>query len=669
MKPTLQLLRLPVAASITLLLAACGGGGGGSSPGPAPVIPVTPVPPVVPVPPTPGACATGGITIVADATVEAGKTAGVAALSCGAPLRAIAWTKVSGPTVAIQTSQTPTQAIETSAPGVVKMRAVATLADGTSATAETDITVTAAPTASYVTVRADHSVREGTDTSVRAWPVLLNGDTVSTITWTQVSGPTVVLDTSTSRVLMFKAPAVTVDAALKFRATLTTSSGRVDTDDVLVTIDKQAAAPANAQFARSARVYPYRQASAYAPVLAKCTYDVSIYYETSTNNNFCSVSTLPLLQQEAGTGNVPTIEQIMGRVLVSHDFLGENFENFLRNQDPSGDFRRMLAGVSAVVLGSHVRPSFYTSATGAIYLDANQLWLTPEQRDVVTEVPDYRLAFDDELNFTGVGRAIKNNAYARPGYSATARVARPEAELPLVLGRLMYHELAHASDFFSPADRNLNTSKSIWLNVVDRIVGKALPSDALAASFPLKSAQMFRLADVMYKGATPTAAEKAYTAADVGAFFGSDIANDDYSYTRNGTDASREDLAMLFEEFMMYHRHGVQYDVGYTNLFKDGMVSGDLVVQWGQRGRIGAAGIRPRVKLVLQRIAPWIDQTAVDRLPAPIQFQPGTTWDANLVQVGAGGLTTSKSSARSFVSDEVKAERLRDDTQRHNHRH
>ncbi len=655
------MLRLPAAVSMAVLLAACGGGGGSSGSTPTP----TPVPPT---PPATGPCASGGFQVVADSTVEAGKTAGMAALSCGLPLQSVTWTKVSGPTIAMQSSQNPTQAIETSAPGIVKMRATAVLANGSTVSNDTDITVTAAPTASYVSVRVDHSVREGVDTSVRAWPTLLNGETLSTISWSQVSGPSVAMDISTSRVLMFKSPNVALDTALKFRATMTTSSGRVDTDDVIVSIDKGGVKPSQgAQFESAARVYPYRPTSLYAPVLVSCTYNVGIYYVNSTNNNFCPASKLPLLQAEGGA--MPSIEQIMGRVLVSHDFLGVNFENFLRNQDPEGDLRRMLAGVTAIVIGSHVRPSFYTSATGAIYLDANQLWLTADQRDVVTEVPDYRLAFDDELNFTGVGRVVKNNAYARPIYPTTERVTRPESQLPFVLGRLMYHELAHASDFFSPNNRNLDSSKSIWLNVVDRIVAKQLPSDALAATFPLTSAKMYRLADVMYKGETPTAAEKAYTAADVGSFFGADVASDDYGYTRNGTDASREDLAMLFEEFMMYHRHGAQYDVGYTNLLTDGMSSGSLVVAWGQRGRIGVAGIRPRVKLVLQRIAPWIDVTAVDRLPAVIQFQPGTTWDAALVQVGPGGGATSKVSARQIVSEEARIERVRDDTQRHRHRH
>jgi hypothetical protein len=47
----------------------------------------------------------------------------------------------------------------------------------------------------------------------------------------------------------------------------------------------------------------------------------------------------------------PTVAQVMGRVLVSHDFLGANFEQFLLTEDPNGDFRRLLAGVSAIVIG------------------------------------------------------------------------------------------------------------------------------------------------------------------------------------------------------------------------------------------------------------------------------------------------------------------------------
>jgi hypothetical protein len=409
-------------------------------------------------------------------------------------------------------------------------------------------------------------------------------------------------------------------------------------------------------------------------VLVRCAYDNSLYFRSSTDSNLCSAATLPLLQAEAGAGNVPTVEQIMGRVLVSHDFLGANFENFLNNQDPDGDFRRLLSGVTAIVIGSHVRPSFYTAGTGAIYLDANNLWLTPEQRDVVTEVPDYRSAFDDQLNFTGVGRMVKSNDYAIDSYPTYSRLTRPAQQLQYVLGRLMYHELGHASDFFSPADRNLNSALGIYMNVAPRIQNLSLPSDALANNYPLMSAEMKGLGQVMYQGATPTPLQKSYTAAQVGNFFSFDVANDDYAYSINGSN-SREDLAMLFEEFMVAYRYGAQYDIGYTQAIKDTDTAETLIVAWGQRGRIGATLVKPRIKLVLQRIAPWIPLSAVDSLPAPIQMRAGESWLANLNQptgLNAGGprpanfaLTTAEKITQ--VRDDV-ASRHRAHSALHQHR-
>jgi hypothetical protein len=659
-KNILNISKLPAASSLALLLAACGGGGGDGL-----YHPTTPTP-------TPTPTCTTGIQIIADSTVASGKTAGAAALSCAGPLTSITWTQVSGPTVELPASSTPTVAMETSATGVIRLRADAVLENGSTATASTDITVAPAPSGSYLTLRVDHSLRPGTDTSIRAWPVLAGGETLTSITWVQTGGPTVTKNTDDQRVLMFKAPESSSDVALKFRATMTTSSGKVDTDDVIVSVDRQAPTPNGYIFERTARVHPYKSATAYASVLARCSYDVSLYFNSDSNQNLCSVNTLPLLQTEAGAGGVPTVSQIMGRVLVSHDFLGKNFESFLTNQDPNGDFKRLLAGVTTIVLGSHVRPSFYTPGTGAIYLDANQLWLTPEQRDVVTEVPDYRLAFDDALNFTGVGRMVKNNDYVQKSYSPTQRVSRTEPELVYQLGRLMYHELGHAGDFFPPAERTLNGSLSIWRNVSDRIAVRSLPSDALANAYPLMSAEMKGLGQVMYLGVTPTATQKAYTPAQVGAFFGSDVASDDYAYSKSSDANSREDLAMLFEEFMMAYRHGVQYDVGYTNKFTDGMTSADLIVAWGQRGRIGHASIKPRVKLVLGRIAPWISQAAVDALPVPVQMTPGRSWEASLIPNGA--TNPAASPLREVVSSTAttradKVERARQDVANSRHAH
>ncbi|MDL2357856.1 MAG: hypothetical protein QFF03_21605, partial [Pseudomonadota bacterium] len=575
----------------------------------------------------PAAC----VTIVADSAVAAGKTAGASALACSGALADVSWSQVSGPSVTLLAASSPTIAFEPAAAGTVRLRADVHLADGTAASATADVTVTAAPAGSFITLRADHSVRPNTDTSVRAWPTLADGETLRDIVWTQLSGPAVTMDTSNNKLLMFKSPVTATDLVLKFRAVMTTSSGKQDQDDVMVGVETQAAKPNGYMFASTERVHPYRATGVYTSMLTRCTYDIGLFYQDASRNNFCSAGTLPLLQAEAGPGAVPSVAQIMGRVLVSHDFLGANFEQFLLSQDPQGDFRRLLGGVTAIVLGSHVRPSYYTSATGAIYLDANNLWLTPEQRDVVTEVPDYRLAYADALNYSAFGRMIKNNAYARRSFPSTARISRGGDELVLEIGRLLYHELSHASDFFPPNERLLNPVLSVYANVAGRIGARTLASDALAQQYPLQSAEMKGLGQVLFQGATASDAQKAYTAADVGRFFAADRASDDYAYSIYQDSNSREDLAMLFEEFMMSYRHGVQYDIAFTSVYAAGSGSGAVLVGWGERGRIAEPAIKPRIKLVLQRIAPWIDPAVVDSLPAPLMMTAGASWDTNLV--------------------------------------
>jgi hypothetical protein len=120
----------------------------------------------------------------------------------------------------------------------------------------------------------------------------------------------------------------------------------------------------------------------------------------------------------------------------------------------------------------------------------------------------------------------------------------------------MYHELAHASDFFPTTDRTLDASESIYANALGRIVARTLASDALATQYPLQSAEMKALGQVLFQGTAANDVQKAYSAADVGRLFGSDRASDDYAYSIYQDNNSREDLAMLFEEIMMGYRHG-----------------------------------------------------------------------------------------------------------------
>ena len=113
---------------------------------------------------------------------------------------------------------------------------------------------------------------------------------------------------------------------------------------------------------------------------------------------------------------------------------------------------------------------------------------------------------------------------------------------------------------------------------------------------------------------------------------------------------------------MMSYRHGVQYDIAFTNVYREGMTFDDVIVGWGERGRIGEAAIKPRIKLVLAGIAPWIDPSAVDSLPAPIMMRAGASWNANLV-LGPNGPAAAPSSLRMGVAANA-ARNVRDDIKR-----
>jgi hypothetical protein len=354
---------------------------------------------------------------------------------------------------------------------------------------------------------------------------------------------------------------------------------------------------------------------------------------------------LPFLHTTAG-GNVPTIAQIMDRVLVSHDWMGRNFEALLTANQANTDLLRLFNGVTAIVIGAHVRPSYYYAATGAIYLDADNFWLTAEERDVIDEAPDFRSSFDRDLQYSGLWRYVEGSESIFFPFSATSRAPRDLSFVLKEAAWLLYHELGHASDFVPVSARpGLNAAASVWANIAPKYAGNcagALPSDTLCKTYPLASAQMKALAEVKFVrgpvsdttlvNGIPYSTLKAYTPNEVAGFFSADVATDEYNYTTfDGT--YREDIAMTFEEVMMAKNHGWRRDFAITDKLTATSTGDTVIVRWGQRGRVGEPTIKPRAQFVVSELAPWVlqaDPNAVSSLPAPLQMRAGQSWRANL---------------------------------------
>ncbi len=607
-----------VALAFAGLLSACGGGGDSAPP------------------PSPVACSAASFQVSADSTVTVGKAGGATVASLCGPLTSVAWRQTQGPTLALISARTQAISFEPTLAGAYGFSVDFRDPNGTPRTLAVTVNAELPATPVGVLVRADQAVREGGKASVRAWPTAAAG---GTITWTQVAGPAVALDAGDPNRVLFTAPAVSVDTLIVLRATRQLVGGGIDSDDVRVLIENFEQAPADPSntgpyvFSDThvSRTYPYRASGPFAAALVSCTYEANLQYR-GAGANLCPLSRMPFLHQTTG-GAVPTVSQIMDRVVVSHDWMGEVFEQFLTTQ-ANDDIKRLFNGVTAIVIGAHVRPSFYYALTGAIYLDADNFWLTAEQRDVIDETPDFRSDFDRELNYSGVWRYTQNNLSIFVNFPPTSRIARTQSYLLAEAGWLLYHELAHASDFLPPSERsrlNDNPSLTAWGFIEPLFTSARLPSAVLSRTSPLQSAEMSALAQVKFFGATPTADQKLYTPLQVASFFAPDGANDEYNYA-----TIREDLAMLFEEFMMFRNSPDpaarwRRDVAITDKITDATTSASLIVRWGQRGRIGDARVRPRAQLVVGALAPWVPLSEVLNLPPPIQMRPGESWAGNLV--------------------------------------
>ncbi len=357
------------------------------------------------------------------------------------------------------------------------------------------------------------------------------------------------------------------------------------------------------------RAKPYIQSAPHKDVLTRCTV-------TLREGQECSLTTLPLLGMETSD---PTVDEIMARVVVSHAWMGERFRQVLEVLPV--EIRLLTRALTAIVISYDIRPSFHTTQTGAIYLDPAGLWITQEEEASISDEPDYRSEFGKVLNFIMLWRYTRDEQYVT--FLPTDR-DRTVDEIKYRMASLMFHELAHANDYFPrEAMQSVNRNIPIW----QAIAQQNRPSSNLAQQYPLRSSLMRGLAQVSFAGASATAIQTTYTAEDVAGEFPNDYANDYYNYTTN-----REDMAMLFEELMMLYSYAVDRDVAVTN-YPDSEECADYIVAWGQRNRILEPATGQRALYVAGRLLPELLPTLEGFLASydtgPTLMVNGKDWCAN----------------------------------------
>jgi len=363
----------------------------------------------------------------------------------------------------------------------------------------------------------------------------------------------------------------------------------------------------------------YQQDSKYSKVLKRCA-------TAHIRSASCALATLPLLSQ---IQSIPTKEQIMQRVLVSHDWMGERFSQML---DILGDdIKELLGAVTAIVIDDDVRPSHYWTMTGAIYLDPRYLWLTPSEAHDITVKDDYRKNYGSELKFDAFWRYVKDNQYAYHFSALDSNTTRATDDIKYPLARLLYHELAHANDF-APREviASFNQSTPIVTLLNTNSIKNKYPSTQLYKTYPLESNTLKSIGKVLYHGTTSNNEEKGLSSKDIGLLFAEDGASAMYGYS-----TQYEDMAMMFEMTMMKYHYNIEADIGFvTNPSEDHNITyKDYIVGWGIRNRIADPLVSERALFIAKKILPnetnW-DNYFASEIGESKMLKEGLNWFDNL---------------------------------------
>ncbi|MCF2948943.1 hypothetical protein L0668_12550 [Paraglaciecola aquimarina] len=599
------LTKISIFTIISSVLIACGG----SSNSPTSVVP----PPVKAAPPIQAKRSINGLHFYYQDTFYQGQAASIAVTSDTSDLVNIEWQQISGSPLTILATHTQVIGFDIKQSGDYQIEFHGTNSQGQ--TINEIFSFSALVSSNNRTnIRLDHAVSEQAAVSFRA---LANPNkTMQSIRWEQLDGPTIDDLQSQDEDVFFTAPQVIKDEIVQIEAQITYTDGSSETDNSLLVV-KNVQVNTNGYFPRYAEkvvttdVYPFIQEGPHANNLRACVYNNQVAKS-------CEFSLLPLIGQEHST---PTIQHILERLVVSHDWMGLRFKQYLEQSSTSEDMLKLLRATTAIVISYDVRPSFYWTATGAIYLDAANFWMTPEERDTLNTQPDYRSDFGDDLQFFIPWRYVKDNDYyfRNSDYPAHLRLSKTFSDLEANISWLMYHELAHANDFFPP---------NSWSNMPEDIspLDYSNQNDASSVlfeqTFGLTSDTMKSVAKVSFAGETANTEQKNLSAQDIVSHFEPDSAPAYYSYS-----TVREDYATLFERFMMSYRLDVSADVAViSNINND-----NLIVSWGQRDRFNESKVQPRVQNVVQNILPNLDvRTIQQNLPTPILMRENQDWFVNL---------------------------------------
>ncbi|MCG9552345.1 hypothetical protein L1D16_07625 [Vibrio sp. Isolate31] len=340
-------------------------------------------------------------------------------------------------------------------------------------------------------------------------------------------------------------------------------------------------------------------------------------------NNSCDLSLIkPLGFNQVNV----TIEQVRERLVVSHQWMADSFIEALEEINDQ-DLLNLFKPLNSIVISYDIRPSFYTTSTASMYIDPKYVWRSKNEWDSIHKQEDYRNDFQTEFQFDKAQRYVHETTNNYVSYSNTytslQNESRDASHIAPGLFRLLSHELAHANDFLQEHDLTQIPSSGYIDNYIHPL--KKLNNELIERD-PLSSNLLDKAAKIAFRGDSMTNEIRLLTGEAAGYEFEADKAAAFYSYS-----SPAEDVAMLFEAYMMYKKYRALSDVAFISIPQiEDYSCNDWKVQWGQRSRLSDNGVRDRAVFVASGILGKSEltiRTELASLPAaPEMLRVGQGW-------------------------------------------
>jgi len=126
------------------------------------------------------------------------------------------------------------------------------------------------------------------------------------------------------------------------------------------------------------QAFVYNPDAEYASVLKQC-----IVIREVNDQDPCPLVTLPFIGMDNPD---PTIQDIMDRVLVTHQWMGERFEQTLRVMPQ--ETLQLFAPITGILIGSNVDGIGNWSKYGRLRIDPTYLWLSNTEKTTIFQEQD-----------------------------------------------------------------------------------------------------------------------------------------------------------------------------------------------------------------------------------------------------------------------------------------